>query len=93
MFAECCSKQLCEELTYSQVCSLSARITAAAWSVVLIWIGAAFLMDVIILGAQLVRSCFNLNLEWFWILVGLLLMVWVFWELYGLKLALARQPL
>jgi hypothetical protein len=104
MFAECCSDQLCEELTYSQVCGLSARITAAACSVVLIWIGAALLMDVslgvslmgvavVILGAQAVRSCFNLVPQWFWVIVGLLFLAWGFWEVYGLKLALARQPL
>jgi hypothetical protein len=104
MFAECCSEQLCEELSHSQVCGLPARIAAAAWSVVLIWIGAALLMDVslgvslmgvavIILGAQVVRSCFNLVPQWFWVIVGLLFLAWGLWEAYGLKLALARHPL
>lgn len=104
MFAECCSEQLCEELSHGQVCGLPARIAAAAWSLVLIWIGVALLMDVglgggllgagvIILGAQAVRGYFNLKLGWFWIIVGLLLMGWGFWELHGLKLVLARQPL
>lgn len=104
MFAECCSRQLCEELGSSQVSGLPARISTAAWSLSLIWIGVALLMNVelgvgllgtgvIILAAQAARSYFNLKLEWFWIIVGLLLVGWGFGELYGLKLVLTRQLL
>jgi len=104
MFAESCSEQLCEELCSNQAWGLPARIAAAVWSLLLIWVGVALLTDVglgvgllgggiILLGEQAVRSHFNLNLEWLWIMLGLLLMGWGFWELYGLKLVLARQPL
>ena len=104
MFAECCSEQLCEDLCSTQVCGLPARIRTAAWSLALIWIGVALLMDaglgvgllgvgIIILGEQGARRYFSLTLQWFWITVGLLFVALGLWNLYGLKMVLARQPL
>jgi len=72
--------------------------------VIFIWIGVVLLTGlglgagllgpgVILLGAQAVRCHSNLELEWFWIIVGLLLIGWGFWELHGANLELARQTL
>jgi hypothetical protein len=81
---------------------LTKKLDAVGWGLFFIWIGIAFLADVgigvallgvgiIVLGEQVVRRYFSLKLEWFWLVVGLLLLAGGLWEL--LKLELPLVPL
>lgn len=61
---------------------LAAKFDALGWGLFLVWIGFAYLLDVgtgiglvgigvIIIGVQLARKAFSLNIEGFWFIVGL----------------------
>jgi hypothetical protein len=78
---------------------LAKKLDAVGWGLFFIWIGIAFLADVgigvallgvgiITLGEQMVRRYFSLKLEWFWLVVGLLLLAGGLWELWKLELPL-----
>lgn len=59
------------------------RVDVAGWGVLLMWVGAAFLINIgmgfgligvgiITLGVQVVRKSNQLHLEWFWVIIGVL---------------------
>lgn len=88
-----------EELKTTERPHLAKKLDAVGWGLFFIWVGIAFLANlgigvgllgvgVITLGAQVVRKSFNLKLEGFWVVVGLLLVVGGLWELFEAKLAL-----
>jgi hypothetical protein len=63
--------------------AIASKIAGASFGLFLVWVGASFLVQwgpgigllgigVIILGAQLVRTFFDLAAEWFWVIVGAL---------------------
>ncbi len=78
---------------------LAAKLDAVGWGLFFIWVGTAFLMNIgpgigllgvgiITLGMQLVRSFFNINLEGFWIIVGVLFVAGGLWELFSVQVPL-----
>jgi len=88
-----------EELKMTERPHLAKKLDAVGWGLFFIWVGIAFLANlgigigllgvgVITLGVQVVRKFFNLKLEGFWVVVGLLLVVGGLWELFETKLAL-----
>jgi hypothetical protein len=88
-----------EELKTNEGSKLSHNMGIVSWSLFLIWIGIAFLIKVnagvtllgfgvITLGAQVVRKCFHLKLEWFWLVIGLLFVVGGIWGFFYLKVPL-----
>jgi len=78
---------------------LSNKLAAVAWGLFFVWIGIAVLADVgigagmlgvgiITLGAQIARRQFNLGIEGFWVVVGLLFLVGGLWNLFEAQLPL-----
>ena len=78
---------------------LARKLDAVGCGLFFIWVGIAFLADlgmgvgllgvgVITLGGQVARRRFNLNLEGFWVVVGLLFVVGGVWNLIEAKVAL-----
>jgi hypothetical protein len=78
---------------------LEKKIGAASWALFFIWIGAVFLaaippmiallgVAVIALGTQGVRAMSGLRVEPFWVIVGLLFVLWGIWDLLPLTLPL-----
>ncbi|MGB2981475.1 MAG: hypothetical protein WBC77_09525 [Candidatus Zixiibacteriota bacterium] len=78
---------------------LARKLDAVGWGLFFIWVGIAFLADLgmgvgllgvglITLGGQVARRHFNLNLEGFWVVVGLLFVVGGLWNLIEAKIAL-----
>lgn len=74
--------------------SAAAKIDAAAWGLLFIWVGAVWLAhlplgaallgtSVIVLGAQVVRRVANLEPETFWLVIGASLAVFGAWSLAG----------
>jgi len=72
---------------------LSHKLAVIGWSLFLIWIGLAFLMEVnpvfgllgvgiITLGMQVARKNYNLKLEGFWVVIGLLFVIGSLWNLF-----------
>lgn len=72
------------------------KLEAIAWAVFLIWVGIALLADVgigvgllgvgvITLGAQVGRRMNGLDLEGFWVIVGVLFVTGGIWELGGIE--------
>jgi len=75
------------------------QLSTVGWSLFLIWVGIALLMKldtsigllgvgIIILLVQGARKCFNLKLEVFWIVIGLLFVIGSLWEIYKPNLPL-----
>jgi hypothetical protein len=75
---------------------LGDKLDAAAWALFLIWVGIALLADVgigigllgvgvITLGAQVARRMNGLDLEGFWLIVGLLFVAGGIWKLSGVE--------
>jgi CHASE2 domain-containing sensor protein len=65
---------------------MSKRLEIAGWGLFFIWVGIAFLVKVgmglgligvgiITLGVQVVRKSNKLNLEWFWVVIGVLFVI------------------
>ena len=65
---------------------LDKKIEAIAWSLFLLWVGAAWLLNlganigsigvgIIILGAQAVRKYFKVKIETFWLVIGVLFVI------------------
>ncbi|KPL01172.1 MAG: hypothetical protein AMJ91_01045 [candidate division Zixibacteria bacterium SM23_73_3] len=78
---------------------LGKKLDAVGWGLFFIWVGIAFLANlgygvgllgvgVITLGGQVARKCFNLRLEGFWVVVGLLFVLGGLWELFEPKVSL-----
>ena len=78
---------------------VARKLGAVGWSLFFIWIGVALLMKVdvgigllgvgvITLGAQAARKYFNLKLEGFWVVVGLVFVIGGIWALFEPKLPL-----
>ncbi|MGB2769010.1 MAG: hypothetical protein WBC88_04720 [Candidatus Zixiibacteriota bacterium] len=78
---------------------LAKKLDAVGWGLFFIWVGIAFLADlgtgvgllgvgVITLGGQVARKHYNLKLEGFWVVVGLLFVVGGVWNLIQAKVAL-----
>ena len=78
---------------------LAAKLDAVGWGLFFIWVGTAFLMDVgpgigllgvgiITLGMQVVRRFFDVTLEGFWIVVGVLFIAGGVWELFSVQVPL-----
>jgi len=78
---------------------IESRIEASAWGLFFIWVGIAFLSNVgdgvgllgvgiITLGAQAVRSYYNLKLEGFWLIVGVCFALGGIWEFINPAVAL-----
>ena len=76
---------------------ISGKITSVGWGLFLVWVGASFFIAlspgisligvaVIILGAQLARKKFQLNFEFFWIALGVILLVSGLSEFSGIEL-------
>jgi hypothetical protein len=65
---------------------LTHKLSAVGWALFFIWIGISFLVNlglglgllgvgIITLGMQLIRKSYNLKLEGFWVVIGLLFML------------------
>ena len=78
---------------------LARRLDAAAWGLLFVWVGIAVLTEVswgaglvgvgiITIGGQLVRKRLGLNLEGFWIVVGLLFLGTGVWNLFSVRISL-----
>jgi len=78
---------------------LHKKLDAAGWSLFFIWIGIALLahvgwgvgllgVGIITLGVQAARKYFDLDLEGFWVAVGILFVVGGFWKLMNVQLGL-----
>jgi hypothetical protein len=86
-----------EELRTSEIVHLGKKLDSVGWGLFFIWIGIAFLADfgfpagllgvgTITLGMQAVRLYFNLKLEGFWIIVGLLFIIGGISELVNIEI-------
>jgi hypothetical protein len=75
------------------------KLDAAAWGLFFVWVGVALLANigwglgflgvgVITLGGQLARKYFNLGVEGFWVVVGLLFVLGGVWEFLGIQFSL-----
>ena len=75
-----------EELKADEKSGLVAKLSAGGWGLFGIWIGIVMLakigagigllgVGIITLGMQVVRKCFSLSLEGFWLVVGVLSIV------------------
>ena len=93
------NKKKNEELKTNKSSKLEDKLAAVGWGLFFIWIGIALMMNVgasigllgvgvITLGMQAIRRYFNLKLERFWVIVGLLFVVGGLWELFEAKLPL-----
>ena len=82
--------------------ALVKKLYAVGWGVFFIWTGIAFLADVgwgagligvgvIALGAQAARKYFGLPLERFWLVLGVVFVVWGGWRL--LRIQLGELPI
>lgn len=67
----------------SEKTDLAHKLSAVGWALFFIWIGISFLMNfgvglgllgvgIITIGIQLIRKSYNLKLEGFWMVIGLL---------------------
>lgn len=72
------------------------KIDAVGWGVFLIWMGIAFLTNiswgigligvgVIIIGGQAVRKYFQLPMERFWMIIGIVFLAWGVVELLSIQ--------
>jgi|GEM_PF-983008 len=88
-----------EGLKTDQRNEVARKLGAVGWSLFFIWIGVALLMKVdvgigllgvgvITLGAQAARKYFNLKLEGFWVVVGLVFVIGGIWALFEPRLPL-----
>ena len=88
-----------EEPKTTETQKFADKLSTVGWSLFLIWVGIALLMKldtsigllgvgVITLLVQGARKCFNLKLEGFWIVIGLLFVIGSLWEIYKPNLPL-----
>lgn len=78
---------------------LAQKLDAAGWGLFFVWVGIALLADVgwgigllgvgvITLGEQMARRYFGLELEGFWIVVGVLFLAGGIWELAEIQFSM-----
>jgi len=78
---------------------LERKVDAAGWGVFFVWMGIALLADVgwgvgllgvgiITLGGQLARRHFDIGLDGFWVVAGLLFLAGGVWELAGVEVSM-----
>ena len=78
---------------------MSKRLEAAGWGLFFIWVGVSLLLDVgwgvgligvaaIILLGQLARYFYDLEVEKFWVVVGVLFLLGGIWELFQVQVGL-----
>jgi hypothetical protein len=88
-----------EQTETNEKSKMAKKLDAAGWALFFIWIGIAFLakfdtnisllgVGVIILGIQVVRKYFNLEMEGFWIVIGLLFAAGGIWGLINVQISL-----
>ncbi|MHA2113845.1 MAG: hypothetical protein ACW98W_20505 [Candidatus Hodarchaeales archaeon] len=88
-----------EEQRTTEQRSLEKMLEVTAWGLFFIWVGVAFLTNlsfavgllgvgIITLVGQLARKYFNLKIEGFWIVVGLLFVIGGIWDLLDIKFQL-----
>ena len=88
-----------DELKATEKHHTAKKLDTIGWALFFIWVGIAFLVDfgdgigllgvgIITLGVQIARRHYDLKLEGFWIVVGLLFMIGGLWELVETKLPL-----
>lgn len=79
------------------------QLDAIGWGLFMIWMGTAFLTNmswgaglvgvgVIILGGQTARKFFKLPVDWFWLVLGAVFLVWGVVELLRLQFNAAFLP-
>lgn len=79
---------------------LSKKFDAVGWALFFIWVGVAVLADVgwgwgllgvaaIILGETVIRWNMSLNIEGFWVVVGLMFLAGGLWEMFQVPWPLA----
>lgn len=90
---------LAEKMKTTERRDLDTKLDAVGWGMFFIWIGMVFLTDIdagvgllgvgiITLGEQAIRKFFNLKLEGFWVVIGILFAVGGLWELFNVQLPL-----
>jgi hypothetical protein len=78
---------------------LARRLDAVGWALFLIWIGIVLLIGaqaslallgigIIIVGVQVARVLYQMSLEGFWFVVGLLFLVGGIWQMAGTRFPL-----
>ena len=76
---------------------LKHKLESFGWGLFFIWLGVVYLANlgpgigllgigIITVGAQLVRKSYNLKMEGFWLVVGLLFLLAGCWDLFNIKL-------
>lgn len=77
----------------------ASMLDTASWALFFLWVGGSWIANlgvgvgligvaVITLGSQLVRKLAGLTVEWFWVVVGLLIALWGIWELNAIQVSL-----
>jgi hypothetical protein len=88
-----------EETKTPDTDEMTEKLEKLVWGLFFIWIGTAFLMEVsisigllgigaIILGEQGARKFYNIKLENFWLVAGLVLVAGSLWDLFESDLPL-----
>jgi hypothetical protein len=88
-----------EDQTVARRRTLAKKLDAAAWGLFFIWIGVALLVNIgwgvgllgvglITLGAQAARKYLVIEVEGFWVAVGLLFVLGGIWELLSVRVGL-----
>jgi hypothetical protein len=90
-----------EEIQTNETSGLTHKLQAVGWGLFFVWVGIAVLtkieagigigllgIGIITLGMQGVRKYFNLKLEGFWVVVGLLFAIGGIWHLFEAKIPL-----
>ena len=88
-----------EELKTNERSELTHKVQVVGWGLFFIWVGIAVLtkievaigllgVGIITLGMQAVRKYFNLKLEGFWLVVGLIFFIGGIWALFEPKVPL-----
>jgi hypothetical protein len=81
----------------------SDQLAALSWGLLFIWIGAAFLADVgwpvgvlgvgvILIGVQAARVYLGLRVELFGLAMGIAMLAWGAWHVFGDRLGLVSVP-
>ncbi len=92
-------KPAVEEPKKTDARKFADKLSTIGWSLFLIWVGIALLMkldsSIVLLGIGVItllvqgaRKCFNLKLEGFWVVIGLLFVIGSLWEIYKPNLPL-----
>ena len=84
------------EIQTNETSGLTHKLQAVGWGLFFVWVGIAILtkigvgigmlgVGIIALGMQGVRNHFNLKLEGFWVVIGLLFVIGGIWHLFDAK--------